>query len=63
MAADSSNNSYLKVLADFFYPQRCLGCSERASDLLCAKCFEALPFIEKPVCGRCALPTAFETLV
>lgn len=46
-----------------FYPQRCLGCSERASDLLCAGCFEALPIIEKPVCRRCALPTAFDTPV
>ena len=55
--------SYLNVLADFFYPQRCLGCSERARDLLCAGCFEALPLIEKPVCRRCALPTAFETPV
>ena len=60
--ADSSND-YLKVLADLFYPQRCLGCSERASDLLCPGCFEALPLIEKPVCRRCALPTAFETPV
>lgn len=60
--ADSSN-SYLKVLADFFYPQRCLACSERASDLLCAGCFEALSVIEKPICRRCALPTAFETPV
>lgn len=60
--ANSSNN-YLSVLADFFYPQRCVACSERASDLLCAGCFEALPLIEKPVCRRCALPTAFETPV
>lgn len=52
---------YLDALADLFYPQRCVGCSRRASDVLCAGCFEALPWIEPPVCGRCGLPTAFET--
>lgn len=55
--------SYLKALADLFYPQRCVGCAERASDLLCAGCFEALPRIERPLCRRCGLPTAFDTPV
>lgn len=55
--------SYLKALADLFYPQRCVGCRARASDLLCAGCYEALPFIGPPVCRRCGLPTAFDTPV
>lgn len=52
--------SYLTALADLFYPQRCVGCSGRASDVLCRACFEALPRITPPVCGRCGMPTAFE---
>lgn len=55
--------SYLKALADLFYPQRCVGCGARASDLLCAGCYEALPRIEPPVCRRCGMPTAFDTPV
>ena len=51
---------YVEVLADFFYPQRCVGCSRRASDVLCRSCFEALPEITPPSCKRCGLPTAFE---
>jgi competence protein ComFC len=51
---------YVGVLANLFYPQRCVGCSRRASDVLCRACFEALPFIGRPVCGRCGAPTAFE---
>ena len=42
------------------YPQRCVGCSRRASDVLCRACFEALPLIGRPVCRRCGAPTAFE---
>lgn len=55
--------SYLKALADLFYPQRCVGCGARASDLLCAGCYEALPRIGPPVCRRCGTPTAFDTPV
>lgn len=55
--------SYLKALADLFYPQRCVGCGVRASDLLCAGCYEALPRIGLPVCRRCGMPTAFDTPV
>lgn len=56
-------DSYLKALADLFYPQRCVGCGARASDLLCAGCYEAWPVIEPPVCRRCGMPTAFDTPV
>lgn len=51
---------YLKALAEMFYPQRCVGCSRRANDVLCSGCYEALPVIERPVCRRCGMPTAFE---
>jgi competence protein ComFC len=52
---------YLAALADLFYPQRCVGCERRASDVLCRACFDALPFVGSPFCGRCGLPTAFAT--
>lgn len=51
---------YVEALADLFYPRRCVGCSRRASDVLCRPCFEALPEITPPLCGRCGLPTSFE---
>ena len=54
---------YLSALADLFYPQRCVGCERRASDLLCRECFEALPRIGSPSCRRCGAPTAFEAFV
>jgi competence protein ComFC len=56
-------NTYVSALVDLIYPQRCVGCERRASDLLCRACFEALPEIGRPVCGRCGMPTAFETFV
>jgi competence protein ComFC len=58
-----SLNPYLAALADLFYPERCVGCERRASDVLCRACFEALPGVGSPVCGRCGLPTAFATYV
>ena len=54
---------YISALADLFYPQRCVGCYRRASDLLCRACFEALPLIGRPFCARCGMPSAFETSV
>jgi ComF family protein len=51
---------YLDALADLFYPQWCVSCGRRASDVLCRSCAEALPEIEEPVCRRCGAPTAFE---
>jgi competence protein ComFC len=54
---------YLSALADMFYPQLCVGCGRRSSDVLCRYCFEALPRVGSPVCGRCGLPTAFATFV
>ena len=54
---------YLSALADLFYPERCVGCERRASDVLCRPCFDALPRVGSPVCGRCGLPTAFATFV
>ncbi len=54
---------YLAALADLFYPERCVGCERRSSDVLCRACFETLPMVGSPVCGRCGLPTAFATFV
>ena len=59
----SSLTPYVLALADLFFPQRCVGCERRASDLLCQDCFEALPHVGSPVCARCGTPTAFETFV
>jgi ComF family protein len=56
-------SSYLAALADMFYPERCVGCERRSSDVLCLSCFEALPHVGSPYCGRCGLPTAFATPV
>jgi competence protein ComFC len=54
---------YLEALADLFYPQWCVGCDERSNDVLCRPCFEALPWTGNPTCGRCGVPTVFETPV
>ena len=58
---DGQHKAYLSALADLFYPQRCVGCQRRASDVLCPVCFEALPAVGEPVCDRCGMPTAFDT--
>lgn len=55
--------TYLDALADLLYPQRCVGCNDRASDVLCRGCYENLPLIEPPFCKRCGMPTAFESYV
>jgi competence protein ComFC len=57
------SQTYLAALADLFYPERCVGCERRASDVLCRACFDALPRVGSPVCERCGLPTAFATFV
>ena len=31
--------------------------------MLCRGCFEVLPRVGSPTCGRCGLPTAFATFV
>jgi competence protein ComFC len=58
--ARSFYKPYAKVLAYLFYPQYCVGCSRRASDVLCRACFEALPFVGRPYYGMCGAPTTFE---
>src|SRR5215210_1627206 len=58
-----TSQSYLAALAELFYPERCVGCGRRASDVLCRACFDALPYVGSPFCGRCGLPTAFATPV
>ncbi len=51
---------HFEVLANLFYPQYCVACSRRASDVLCRACFEALPLVGRPSCERCGAPAAFE---
>ena len=55
----------LENVAPFLYsethPERCVGCERRSSDVLCRTCFEGLPRVGSPICGRCGLPTAFAT--
>ncbi|MBA2694052.1 MAG: ComF family protein [Rubrobacter sp.] len=58
-----SSESYLSALADLFYPQFCVGCERRASDVLCRSCFDNLPHVGSPRCSRCGHPTAFEAFV
>ena len=58
--ANSFYKPYADVLSNLFYPQWCVGCERRASDVLCRWCYEALPFVGQPFCGRCGAPTAFE---
>jgi competence protein ComFC len=53
----------LSFLYSRTYPEICVGCERRASDVLCRTCFDALPRVGSPVCGRCGLPTAFATFV
>ena len=63
----------LSPLTDSYSPSRLLlggnpcvqcyyrgGCSRRVSYFLCRACFEVLPFVGRPFCGRCGAPTAFE---
>ena len=52
---------YLDVLGELFYPQRCVSCERRSSDVLCRECFEELPAVGSPSCERCGMPTAFQT--
>lgn len=54
---------YLEALSDLFYPEHCVGCERRASDVLCRVCFGALPGVGRPFCARCGMPTAFEAFV
>jgi competence protein ComFC len=37
-----------------------VGCLRRANHVLCRPCFEALPYVGRPLCDRCGAPTAFE---
>ena len=54
---------YRQAFTDLFFPQRCVGCSRRANDVLCRGCFDSLPRIGHPTCERCGIPTAFEVPV
>ena len=43
---------------DFFYPPTCIACPAftQAHDLLCAQCWQSMPFIARPFCERLGVP-------
>ncbi len=43
---------------DFLYPPVCIGCHEQISEpgALCPDCWQALHFLDGPVCASCGLP-------
>lgn len=45
-------------LKDLVYPPSCIGCGGAISeaDALCPRCWQMMPFIEKPLCDRYGLP-------
>lgn len=45
-------------LKDLVYPPSCIGCGNAIShaDALCPRCWQSMPFIEKPLCDRYGLP-------
>lgn len=45
-----------KILLDFFFPPRCIGCGSE-DGFLCPKCSQLLPRLEPPYCARCGIPT------
>jgi competence protein ComFC len=45
-------------MLDLLLPQRCVVCG-RGDTQLCPGCLAALPRIERPLCERCGLPTAW----
>lgn len=55
--------AYRQALTNLLFPQWCVSCERRSSDLLCRDCFEALPYVGEPFCRRCGMPTAFEVFV
>ena len=47
-----------RAVLDFFYPPTCVACPAFTQDhhLLCAACWQYMPFITRPVCDRLGLP-------
>jgi ComF family protein len=43
------------AVADFFFPQFCLGCG-REGRVICPGCLAQLPRLDSPICPRCGLP-------
>lgn len=51
-----------RAMLDLVYPPSCLMCSAALGDEggLCAACWRAVPFIEKPFCARLGTPFPFD---
>jgi competence protein ComFC len=45
-----------EISLDLLFPLQCIECGDEGN-LLCARCSQALPEIEPPVCRRCGTPT------
>lgn len=52
-----------RAAIDLLYPPTCLACAASTSDphALCAACWRAMPFIDRPYCERLGTPFAVET--
>ncbi len=52
------SSSFGQKALDFLIPPLCLGCdaSVTADQTLCAECWKAIHFIERPFCARCGAP-------
>jgi len=44
-----------KIVSDFFFPRRCVGCG-KTGDFLCASCLRRLPWLMPPICRQCGKP-------
>lgn len=44
-----------KAVADFFFPQFCIGCGLEG-EVICPACIAKLPRLSPPFCSRCGLP-------
>ncbi len=47
--------AYSAAVADFLFPQFCIGCG-REGGVLCPSCLDRLPELKAPFCCRCGLP-------
>ncbi len=47
-----------RMALDFLFPPLCVSCRARVSEphALCAKCWQAIHFLDGPVCAQCGTP-------
>jgi ComF family protein len=56
--ADQLLTRATRAVLDIFFPPLCMSCRKRVSEphALCAACWLAISFIERPLCARCGNP-------